>query len=205
MAIQKVKDGKWVDETGKVIPIQYVTPLARLKEKAAGSLIKDALKLNKDLSLYKKAIVKYCDDIYDKAKKELNVNNLTKGNFTFFNFDRSVKIERSVSDRITFDDITIQACKDKLDEFFDKTITSEKDFLKEIVTDAFSTKKGHLDTKKVMDLMKWRTKVNDPLFQECLNLLADAIRKPDSKIYYKVWLRQPDGGYKLIDLNFSSL
>ena len=79
------------------------------------------------------------------------------------------------------------------------------EFVKDLVTDAFSTSKGKLDAKKVMSLLKYRNKIKDYQFQEALNLIETSIRKPDSKTYFRVWERREDGSYGIVDLNFSSL
>ena len=56
-----------------------------------------------------------------------------------------------------------------------------------------------------MSLLKYRSKITAPLFQEALTLLEGSIRTPDSKTYFRIWERKEDGGYVLIDLNFSSI
>jgi hypothetical protein len=77
--------------------------------------------------------------------------------------------------------------------------------IKQIVTDAFSTTRGKLDAKKVMSLLRYKDKVKDALFLESMELLEKSIRRPDSRIYHRISERQPDGSYKAIDLNFSSI
>jgi tRNA nucleotidyltransferase/poly(A) polymerase len=148
---------------------------------------------------------KLCNEVYVKMMEEFKTKTDSKGNFTWFNFDRSVKVEVSIADRIDFDDLTITACKDKLDEFLDQNLDSKQEFVKQLVTDAFSTSRGKLDAKKVMSLLKYRTKIKSDLFQEALNLLESAIRRPDSRTYFRIWERDKSGEYKLIDLNFSSI
>ena len=79
------------------------------------------------------------------------------------------------------------------------------EFVKDLVIDAFSTTRGKIDAKKVFALMKYRTKISHPLFQEALNVLSDGLRHPGSKTYFRLWKRDEDGSYKLIELNFSAL
>lgn len=203
--LQQVKDGMWKDETGRDVPVDYISKTARLRERGAWSMYKQAVRINHDLSLFKSEVNKLCEEVYEASMKEMNANSDSKGNFTFYNFDRSIKIEISISERIEFDDITITACKQKLNEFLDENVDSKSEFVKELVTDAFSTSRGRLDTKKVMSLMKYRTKIKHPIFQEALNLLSDSIRRPDSKKYFRVFERLQDGSYNLIDLNFSNI
>jgi len=203
--IQKVKDEKWKDEEGKFVPVKYIPPSTRDREKIAGQLLKGAKGLHDKLAKFKAKAREDCETIYEDAMNAFNARPNTKGNFSFYNFDRSIKIEVSISERIDFDDLTIQACKQKLDDFLSESLDSNQEFIKEIVTDAFSTSKGKLDAKKVLSLMKYRSKIKSQLFQDAMNLLADSIRKPDSKTYFRIWERVKDGSYKIIDLNFSSL
>ena len=128
-----------------------------------------------------------------------------KGNFTWFNFDRSIKIEVSISERIDFDDLAIKAAKEKLDAFLSESLDSKMEFVKDMVIDAFSTSRGKIDAKKVFQLMKYRSKISHPLFQEAINILSDGIRKPNSKTYFRIWERAENGSYQLIELNFSAL
>jgi hypothetical protein len=203
--IQKIKDKIWRDETGKEVPVEYISLGTRLKERNAAILHKEAKHLSKKLTQYKKQIDKLCADVYQKAMEEYKTKSDGKGNFTWFNFDRSIKIEVSISDRIDFDDLAIQASKEKLDAFLSENIDTKMEFVKDLVIDAFSTTRGKIDTKKVMGLMKYRSKIKHQLFQEALNILSDGIRKPGSKTYFRIWDRDESGQYNLIDLNFSSI
>ena len=203
--IQKISNKEWVDETGRKIPVEYITKGTRMKERFSGALLKEEKRINKELTLFKKKAENDCQEVYKKMLEELKAKADGKGNFTWFNFDRSIKIEVSISDRIDFDDLTITACKGKLNEFLDGNLDSKQAFVKELVTDAFSTSKGKLDAKKVMSLLKYRSKIADPMFQEALNLLETSITRPDSKTYFRIWERDSGVGYELIDLNFSSI
>ena len=203
--IQKVKDKQWKDETGSTVPIEYITAGNRLKERHAATLIKEAIIINKRLSEFKNTTQVLCQEVYKKMMEELKAKPDGKGNFMWFNFDRSIKVEVSISERIDFDDLVITACKEKLNEFLDGNLDSKQAFVKELVTDAFSTSRGKLDAKKVMSLLKYRSKITDPLFQEALNLLETSITRPESKTYFRIWERNEDGSYGIIDLNFSSI
>jgi hypothetical protein len=204
--IQTTKKDKWTDETGREIPLNYITPSLRLKERSAATLLKKAQSVEAKLAALKADFEKQSGDVFEKVLEEIAARggNVPKG-FTFFNFDRSIKVERVVNERTDFDDIIISACKDKLDEFLNANLDSKTEFIKDLVTDAFSTSRGKLDAKKVLSLMKYKTKILDPLFQEALNLMSQAITRPGSKAYHKISLRDKNGEYKYVNLNFSSL
>lgn len=205
--IQQVKQPTWKDETGKEVPVNYITPIMRLRERNAGRILKTSLSINKQLREFKELVTKLCAEVWDLTMEQLAAGNKTigKGNFTWYNFDRSIKIEVSINDRIDFDDITLAACKDKFDTFLGDNLDAKAEFVKELVTDAFSTTRGRIDSKKVMSLMRYKSKIKHPMFQEALDLLTESIRRPDSKTYFRVWERDAQGKYNVIDLNFSSI
>jgi hypothetical protein len=202
---QEIKDGFWTNEAGDRVPVGYINKSDRLKERHAHTLLVRAKSLNEKLAEFKESSKKLNDEVYDAAMGDYKVNPLNKGNYTWFNFDRSIKVEVSVNERIEFDDLTIKACKEKLDEFLNANVESKHDFVKQLVTDAFATTRGKLDAKKVMSLLRYEDKINDALFQESISLLKQSIRRPDSRTYYRISERQPDGSYQVIDLNFSSI
>ena len=203
--IQKVSDKKWTDETGNEVPVEYISPGTRLKERNAHTLLREAKQINARLGKYKALITKLSRAVYDKAMEEFKAKPEGKGNYTWYSFDRSVKIEVSISDRIQFDDLAIEAAKSKLDAFLDESVTTKAEFVKELITDAFSTSHGKIDAKKVMQLMKYRNKIQHQLFREACDILTEGIRRPGSRTYFRIWERNEQGQYCLVDLNFSSI
>lgn len=205
MTTQKSTQEFWTDEQGMKIPYSRITKAERLMEKESARLYREAAKLHAALKAYKKSIIKTCGQVYTEFMKEKDSKVMGKGNFTWYNFDRTLKIEVSVSDRIEFDDLTITACKNKLDEFIDQNVEGKTDFVKELVNEAFTTSRGKLDSKKVMALLKYRSKIKAVEFQEAMKLLEESIRRPDSRVYFRIWAKDAAGQYRNIDLNFSSI
>ena len=146
-----------------------------------------------------------CQEVFNKMMEEYRVKPSKDDYFTWYNFDRSVKIVTSLGKKIKFDDLAIIAAKKLLDEFLFEELDSKSAFIKEIVTDAFSTSRGNLDTDKVMSLCKYRSKTKSPSFIGALDILESSITRPSSAKYFRVYERNDDGSYSLIDLNFSSI
>jgi hypothetical protein len=57
----------------------------------------------------------------------------------------------------------------------------------------------------VTGLLKYAVRINHPLFQEACTLIQKAIVRPDSKTYYRVFVKDEEGKYKNIELNFSNI
>ncbi len=202
---QTPKDKVWSDEQGIEVPFDRTTKTERMKESHAYKLATTAQKINSQLVDFKAQIRTLCDDVFTSVLTESERKKATKGNFTWYNFNGSIKIEVSINENIEFDGLLIEKCKQKLLELVGESISADKAFIKELVLSAFQTSKGKLDTKKIMSLKKYTTKINDERYTEAMQYLDQSIRRPDSKTYFRVWIRDEHGQYQNIDLNFSSV
>lgn len=204
--VHKTSDPFWVDEKGNKVERKRVTPYEKLKERKTAQLFKEAEIINKRLTAFKSNVVEAANDLYEKYMEENNNSGKPKkGNFTVFNFDKSIKLEVSVNEPIKLDDLAVIACKDKLHEFLEKNVTSESEHIKTMVMGAFETSNGKLDTKKVLSLLSYKSRIKDDLFQEAMELLQKGITHPKSKKYFRIWALDEEGEYNNIDLNFSSI
>lgn len=202
---QKQKDGMWTDESGTQIPVNRLTKAEKIMERNAYKLLCQAQKLNADLASFKKQLIDLSNEAYEAFMAEKKAKT-TKGNFTWYNFNRSIKIEVAISDRIEFDDLTTEAAKARFDEFLKANITSKNEFVKDMILDAFQTeRKGKLDVKRVLQLTRYEDRINDSLFSEAVQLINEAIRRPSSKTYFRIWLKDDSGKYQNIELNLSSI
>lgn len=203
---QKSTDKLWIDESGQEIPYNRITKNERLNERLASKIAKEALSTHHKLVAFNKLITDYSHQAYDAFMKSKDIHKKRKGNFLWFNFDRSIKIEIDVNSKIDFDSLTITAAKHKLDEFLDLTIKTEEEFVKDIIIGAFETKRsGDLDTKQVMKLTSYESRIKSPLFHEAMKLIRSAIRRPTSKTYRRISIKDENGKYQTIVLNASSL
>jgi hypothetical protein len=201
------KDKMWLDAKGFPIPLTRVSKRERFQEQAAASILKNAEKLTKELRELKDTCIKACEEAYSLAMTENKVDEekTAKGNFTFYTFDRSVRIERSISDRIDFDSAGIDAAKILFDQFLNGKLEGTDEMVRELVMHAFNSKKGKLDAKKVLSLLSFRSKIKADLFQQACACIEKAIINPDSAVYYRIAQRQEDNSYKYLELNFSSI
>lgn len=203
---QKSTDQFWVDESGTRIPYNRTTKVERMMETKSAQLLKGAASINRKLQEYKQLINEVSAGVYEAFMEEKGVaKSERKGNFTWYNFDRSIKIEIAINEAIKFDDMTIAAAKEKLDRFLSETIDSKVEFVKDLVFDAFNTSRGKLDAGKVLGLLKYRTKIKEPIFAEAMDLIEQSVRRPSSKTYYRIWEKDENGSYKAIELNFSAI
>ena len=202
------KDAFWRDESGTDVPYNRTTKIERKKERAAASLLKKAIKANEFLKEVKQLIVDATDEILNMEREANKVKLDGKGNFTWYNFDRSIKIQVDVNEQIRFDDIKIEAAKEKLLTMIRENVTGD-DFIISIVEDAFQTSRGKLDAKKVLGLRKHTSRIKTQsirsVWEEAMNLIDESISRPNSKSYHKIWVKNKEGEYEGVELNFSAI
>ena len=207
MAQQTSKNQMWIDESGTQIPFNRVTISEKQREKSATKILKTALGINKALTAFKSEIKQACEDCETAFAKENNVtrDESYKGNYTFFNFDRSIKVERSVNETITYDEETMQLAKNIFMSFLKESIDSSKEWVRDMVLEAFETKSGKLDPKRINTLHRYESRIKNEDYSKACKLAKQAERRPDSKIYYRVWIKDENGKFKAIELNFSMI
>ncbi len=203
--IQKSTEKIWVDESGNQVQFSRLSQTEKLSERVAGKILQESIKLHNALSEFKEYIARASQEVYEMYYKERSLTPDGKGNYTFYNFDRTIKVEININERIEFDEIGITAAKQLFDEFMSEQISTKLDIIKQLILDAFSTRNGKLDAKRIMNLIRYKIKINDPKFARAIEMLEQSIRKPSSRQYFRVFQRQPGGEWEHIDLNFSSI
>jgi len=202
----KSSDAVWIDEAGVSIPYNRITKAERLMERSSAKILREAISINSKLVAFKDMVGELSMEAYEAFMAAKNSSKETKGNYTWYNFNRSIKIEVAISETIQFDDLTITAAQEKFNQFLEENVTSKIDFVKQMITDAFKTQRNaKLDTKRILGLIRYESKINNPLFSEAVQLIQESIRRPNTKTYFRVWVKSADGSYKNIDLNLSSL
>lgn len=202
---QTPKNKVWRDEQGLEIPYARTTEIERIKERSAFQLAENAIKINKQLAEFRETASSMCGYVYECVMTAKERKQATKGNFVWYNFDGSIKIEVAIQERIDFDDMLIEKCKLKLMEMVKENISKDNAWIEQMITGAFQTSKGRLDTKKIMSLKKYATRITDKRYTEAMKYLDESIRRPDSKTYFRFYVKDEAGEFQNIDLNFSSI
>lgn len=157
---QTAKDKTWTDAKGTAIPYNRTTAQERLQERSAHKLLTEALKVEGLLGSLKELVTTVHNDVLTGFEKNIGAKvKESKGNKQWYNFDRSIMVEADVQDRIEFDGLMITAAREKLHEYLTSKLSSDDEFLVEMVTKAFETTNGKLDSKRVMHLVSYKHKL----------------------------------------------
>lgn len=201
---QKPSADKWMDESGSLIPYKRVTPFERNAEKKLSSIAKGAMDLNSRLIAFKTKVKEEVLTLFEQFVAE-NDGKAGKGNKQLFNFDRSIKVELDVKENIIIDESFVSLAKGELEELVSDGLTGAQDWIEPLVMDAFNTAGGKLDYKKVLGLKKHQSRIKDARFDKAMDFISKGIRRPSSKQYFRVYVRDEAGEYQSIKLNFSDV
>lgn len=198
----------WQDEASSSIPYNRTTTSERIKEKGAAAIHKEAAIINQKLIALKAKWEDITTKVFEAMSIEHKVKIDSKGNFTWYNFNKSIKIEANVNEAIKFDEALIEAAKGVLLTLINDNIKGD-DFIISIVNDAFQTSSGSLDTKRILGLKKHTTRIHNiamrEQWQKGMDLIEQSISRPSSKKYMRVYEKDDQGEYQNIQLNFASL
>jgi hypothetical protein len=206
MATYTPKDKAWLDAKGATVPYARTTALERIQERNAHALLAAARKAEQQLAALKVLVDLKHREVISAVEKAHGVSlKDTKGNKVWYNFDRSIQVECSVQERIDFDTQLIAAARKKLNEFLSNKLSSDDEFIVQMVTTAFETTNGKLDSKRVTHLLSYRSKVKAAKFQSACDLIERSMSRSYSKTYFRIGTLQEDGSYSYVQLNFSAI
>lgn len=207
--IQSKKD-KWTDASGNDVPQKFLLKSDKVKEAFAGKIYKQSLAIEAQLNAFHAMIREASETVLSIVRNDYELKNgkakkQTKGAFTWFNYDRSVKIEADVNDIVKWNSALLSEAHELLKEYITGEIGETNILIKGLVNEAFSTSRGEVDSRKIFQLLKYEDKIKNSKFLKACGLLKQAQAIDKTKMYMRVWAKQDDGQYRNINLNFSSL
>lgn len=203
------KDGIWINASQDKVPYKFVPAVDRKKEILSAKLLKAALAIEKQLAEFyaqlNEAFTEVADMLKDEYEIKYNKKKKTKGSLTWYNFDRSIKIEADVNEIVKWDGALMTEAKKQLDDYITSSMSETNELISGLVTSAFSSSKGMIDTGKVFQILKSQDKIKNQKFQKACELIKKAQSIDRTKLYMRVWAKEADGQYRNINLNFSTL
>lgn len=202
--IHKAKDKKWNTHDGDKVPVQYIGDYEKKKERVLATCLTKANSVSKTLKELKSLMFSKADDLYAEMLEIKNIDAVKrKGNYTIFSFDKSVKLEITISNRLEFDD-RINLAQEKLNEFIALKTEGIDHDITELINNAFKTTKGKLDSKRIISLFS--LKITHPIWNEAMELIKESMSTNHSARYVTISVKDENTGkYEQIQLNFSAI
>jgi Protein of unknown function (DUF3164) len=197
--------GNWIDAAGDHIPVKYVDPVDKRRDRMIEKVFKQALKVQESIrglkELTKEEVTRYLDWLAEKNGEEsLNPG----GNYelrTFFG-DKQIKIK--VNKMTEFDE-RLQVAKQKIDKCLERWADGGNANLKTVVMFAFKVdKKGNVDTQRILGLRK--LKIKDTEWNAAMELITDAITFTGTRKYLQFQIKKnPDAEWETVRLDLAGV
>lgn len=202
---ERKKTGKvFTDHHGNEIPAAYIHKIDKQKDAAAKKLHAKAVKLSKALQEFKNEALTQCDALYEQMLQEnkVTIRENARGGYSIMTIDKAIKIEITISETISFNE-KIDFAQSKIKEYLAEKTQGVDNDLQLLVNEAFKTRKGQLDTKRVIGLLKLN--ITHRLWVEAMELIKQSIEQNNTKRYMRIWERESDNSYTNIKLDFASI
>jgi hypothetical protein len=208
--IHTSKDSVWTNASGDNVPVKFVPKTDKVKEGLAGNIHKAALAAEKQLMALYLLMNSAFADVAKLVKEEYALKKGKdkkegKGSLTWFNFDRSIKIEADINDIVKWDNALMTEALTLLNDYINGSLSENNELIGGLVKDAFANSKNMIDSRKIFQLLKYEGKIKNSKFLKACELIRNAQTIDKTKLYMRVWEKVDDGNYRNINLNFSSL
>lgn len=209
--IHTSKNATWVNAAGDSVPFKFVPKPDKRKEELAGKLHTNALKVEASIAALHASMKLAFKEVEQLVKEEYEIKNGKKrlsgdkGNITWFNFDRSIKIEANVNDIVKWDSALMTESLNLLNQYISSNMSDANVLIAGLVKSAFSNAKGMIDTAKVYQILKHEEQIKDKRFQKACELIKQASSICRTKLYMRIWEKGDDGEYRNVNLSFSSI
>ena len=196
-----IPDGYMQDQAGRLVPLSTVKPIDIERDKLVADIINKAHALNTQITAFKNAVFGDIGAFIELSAEQYGAKvGGQKGNVTLMSFDGRYKVQRAITEHISFDE-RLQAAKSLIDECITDWSQGSRPEIQVLVNNAFQVdKEGNINTGRVLGLR--RMEISDDRWQRAMLAISEAVQVVGSKSYIRVYERIGDSGeYRAIALD----
>ena len=200
-----VPDGFMKNAKGHLVPLDQVKPRDKLADELVGKIKARWTEQQLALAEFKQWAMAEIEAFVELSATEYDVViGGKKGNVTIASYNGDIKVQRAMSDNITFDE-RLQAAKALIDECIHDWSDGANPKIKSLVDHAFQVdKEGNLNTGRVLGLRQLN--IEDAKWRRAMDAISDSIQVTSTKAYLRLAVRECEGGgHKNIPLDLAAL
>ena len=205
MNTANIPAGYQQDAKGNLVPESKIKPIDRIQNDLVYRLCDTAKDMSAILATFKRTTSDELAAFVSLSGSEYGVQvGGDKGNVTLLSFDGKFKVQRQVSDSITFGP-QLLAAKQLIDGCVHRWAAGANDNIRALVNHAFQTDKtGQINTARVLALRQ--LDIKDEEWLRAMQAIADSIQTLSSKPYVRFYERNDaTGEYLPISLNVAAV
>ena len=178
----KNEKGFWIDAAGNPIPVKFIDPVEKKRDRLVEKQIRQAILMQDRLAKFKEKVLAdiktYLVWLADRHGEE---SLSPGGNYMLSGFSGNKRVQIKVNKVIEFDE-RLQLAKKKIDACLERWSQGANDNFKVVVFDAFKVdRKGNVDTKRILGLRK--LKIKDAKWVAAMDLISEAVTITGTRSY----------------------
>jgi len=203
-ATNKVPAGYMQDAQGRLVPEEMVKEIDKLRDQTVHRIVVAAKIAAATVRDFKETAESDIKTFTTLSAEEFGTNlGGVKGNITLRSYNGKYKVQRDMAESLVFDE-RLQVAKALIDECINSWSEGSDAKIRTLILDSFQVdKQGRVNTKRILCLRKLN--IDDPTWKRAMEAIGESIQVANSRAYVRVYERQEDDSYKLINLDLASL
>lgn len=192
------------DAKGNLVPLENIKEIDLLRDDLVRDLVIKAQAVQKSLTEFKTSAMNDIAAFVELSAERYDAKvGGKKGNISLHSFDGAYRVQVAMQDSLVFDE-GLHAAKALIDECINEWTANSRTELKTLINAAFQVdKEGNISTARVLGLR--RLQIDDEKWQRAMNALSDSLQVHTSKAYMRVYKRDEQGEYQLMNLDVAKV
>lgn len=192
------------DAKGNLVPVENIKKIDLLRDDLVLDLVSKAKAVQKSLTEFKTSAMNDIAAFVELSAERYDAKlGGKKGNISLHSFDGAYRVQVAMQDSLVFDE-GLHAAKALIDECINEWTANSRTELKTLINAAFQVdKEGNISTARVLGLR--RLQIDDEKWQRAMNALSDSLQVHTSKAYMRVYKRDDQGEYQLMNLDVAKV
>lgn len=188
---QTIPAGYRLRHDGALVPEANIKAIDIARDELVKEIVASAKPLSADIAKFKLETFADIHAFVEMSAEQYGAKvGGNKGNVTLMSFDGRYKIQRAVSETITFGE-QLQAAKALIDECIHAWSDGVNPNIRVLVNDAFQVdKEGNISIGRVFGLR--RLEIRDEKWANAMQAISDAVQVISSKSYIRIYERVGD-------------
>ena len=177
------------DQMGYVIPVCHISTVDKRRDRLVRALHRKAAKIHKQLAAFREECLVQISDFlaWEAGLDGVAIDRTEQDSVTLTTYDGSIQIRRESRDLIRLDERFASARQLIREYTSDKVAQLDDPEFARVVEDILEGRNGRVAVSRVLGLFRY--KIQDPRWQQAMELIRDSIRVQASKTYARFYER----------------